>query len=87
MPSKKRPCFSIFKSVLDEVISRAEDCSPESLKEVHVFLETLIKQPLPPPGGVLSVALPASACRGKTNFILERPDDCDSLLDHVIYLP
>lgn len=55
-----------------------------------LFLRAIYEQPLPPPGGVLhfTVDFPMSGRKPKTRrYSFRRPDDTDSLLDHIDFRP
>lgn len=56
-----------------------------------VFLRAIYEQPLPPPGGTLQFSVeypPSSGKKAKVeNYTFRRPDDSDSLLDHVNFRP
>ena len=75
------PCFSIFSDILDEVIHRAGDCSSQALTNVETFLMALMEKPLPSPG--TSMELTLFDGMGRSTFIFKRPNDNESMLDHV----
>jgi len=74
------PCFTIFSRILDIVTL---------LPEPTEFLKAIYEQPLPAPGDSLmvSVNLPSKKGKDRQEFCFQRPDDVDSLLDHVNFEP
>jgi hypothetical protein len=65
------PCFSIFSAILDEMMNL-------KWKDGRTLIRSVYNQPLPQPGASLRVCI-----RADLEFQFKRPNDFDSLLDHV----
>ena len=106
------PCFSIFSTILRELAS-LQRADPIGFDAFTIFLDAIYREPLPPGGGTLRVAIPlerfpkqvaqhletANAAlqttptaprltvSGTLDYAFTRPDDSESLLDHVDFEP
>lgn len=88
------PCFSIFSKILKKVIKLHQNAPPGMpFSACTMFLRAIYEQPLPQPGGTLqfTVEYPATSSAAKKakteHYTFRRPDDSDSLLDHVNFRP
>mmetsp|Transcript_37836 Transcript_37836/g.95089 ORF Transcript_37836/g.95089 Transcript_37836/m.95089 type:complete len:750 (+) Transcript_37836:78-2327(+) len=78
------PCFSIFSQILDEVEKR----SSVKFQAIEYFVEAILTQRLPPPGGSITVSVCSWDKPGCVDdFTFARPNDNDSVFDYITFRP
>jgi hypothetical protein len=74
------PSFSIFSQILDEVEKR----SSVKFQAIEYFVEAILTQQLPAPGGSITVSVCSWDKPGCVDdFTFTRPNDNDSVFDYV----
>jgi len=68
------PCFPLYSKILEAMAYYYENCSMSNLTE---FVDSVLKQQMPLPGKTFSISM-----QGNT-YNFTRPDDSDSLLEHI----
>ena len=70
------PCFPLYSKILEEMAYHYEN---SSMSDLTAFVDSILKQQYPDPGAAFEVKIQGKLSR------FTRPNDSDSLLQHVCY--